>query len=73
MDALPGVHPGTELLRLLPCLLPFFSILHALRRNRAVCHYIHNVLFQGEMLLELGKKDNRLQDNAGKFLHYNLL
>lgn len=55
MDVLPRVHPGSELLCLLPCLLPLFSILHALRGHRAVCHNIHNVFLQGKMLLQQTK------------------
>lgn len=51
MDALPGVHPGAQLLCLLPCLLSLFPILHALRGHWAVCHNIHNVFLQGKMLL----------------------
>lgn len=55
LDILPGVHSGAQFLCLLPCLLPLLSILYTLRRNRAIRHYIHNVLLQGKMLLEVDR------------------
>lgn len=48
----PGVHPGSQLLGLLPRLLPLLSILLGLCGDGAVRHDVHDVLLQREMLLQ---------------------
>lgn len=54
-DYLPGVHPRSQFLCLLPRLLPLLSILLSLGGDRAVRHDIHNVFLQREMLLQWTK------------------
>lgn len=59
----PGVHPGSQLLRLLPRLLPLLSVPLGLRGDGAVQHDVHNVFLQGQMLLQ-GTKQTLFKPNT---------